>query len=243
MFNQPIRSPVLIGREREVATLQTLIDQARQGRGQVLLLSGEAGIGKSRLLAEGKRQAGEQGFLALQGNCFPTDRSAPYAPLLDLLSSSQTQDLLSSPAEPEPLARELARLFPGLLDHASGETPLQPLEPEQDKRRLFVALSQFFTGLADTQPVLLAVEDLHWSDETSLEFLHFLSRRCAAHRLFLVLTYRHDEMHPGLSKWLAQLDHEFVSTLFSKAEVEAICGPSFIGPARCRHQPSMPSMA
>ncbi len=228
MFNQPIRSPVLIGREREVATLQTLIDQARQGRGQVLLLSGEAGIGKSRLLAEGKRQAGEQGFLVLQGNCFPTDRSAPYAPLLDLLSSSQTQDLLfSSPAEPEPLARELARLFPGLLDHASGETPLQPLEPEQEKRRLFVALSQFFTGLASRQPVLLTVEDVHWSDETSLEFLHHLARRSARHSLLLVLTYRHDEIHSELRHWLAQLDRErlaqeSVLTPLSRSEVEAM---------------------
>ena len=96
MSNQPISSPVLIGRQREVAILQSLIDQVRQGRGQVLLLSGEAGIGKSRLLAEGKRQASEQGFLVLQGSCFPTDRSAPYAPLLDLLSASPTQELPDS---------------------------------------------------------------------------------------------------------------------------------------------------
>src|SRR5260370_13050074 len=77
MFNQPIRSPVLIGREREVATLQTLIDQARQGRGQVLLLSGEAGIGKSRLLAQRKSQAGAQRFLGLHGTCFPTRPPPP----------------------------------------------------------------------------------------------------------------------------------------------------------------------
>ena len=165
MSNQPISSPVLIGRQREVAILQSLIDQVRQGRGQVLLLSGEAGIGKSRLLAEGKRQASEQGFLVLQGSCFPTDRSAPYAPLLDLLSSSHTQELLSlSTPNPDPLARELARLFPGLLDHTSDETPLRAIEPEQEKRRLFVALSQFFTGFASNQLVLLTVEDLHWSD-------------------------------------------------------------------------------
>src|SRR2546421_2885133 len=91
MSNQPISSPVLIGRERERATLSALIDQVKQGHGQVLLLSGEAGIGKSRLLAEGKRQGSSQGFLVLQGTCFPTDRSSPYAPLLDLLSSSHTR--------------------------------------------------------------------------------------------------------------------------------------------------------
>src|SRR5260370_4766060 len=225
---QPISSPVLIGREREQAHLHALIDQVGQGHGQAILLSGEAGIGKSRLADEGKRQAGEQGILVLQGNGSPPARSAPYAPLLDLLPSSQTQDLLSpSPAEPSPLARELARLFPGLLDHASGETPLQPLEPEQEKRRLFVAFTQFFTGLASRQPVLLTVEDVHWSDETSLEFLHHLARRSARHPLLLVLTYRNDEIHSELRHWLAQLDRERLApesilTPLSRSEVEAM---------------------
>jgi predicted ATPase len=194
----------------------------------VLLLSGEAGIGKSRLLAEGKRHASQQGFLVLQGTCFPTDRSAPYAPLLDLLSSSQTQDLLSlSTANPKPLVRELARLFPGLVAHTTNDPASPPIEPEQDKRRLFVALSQFFTGVADTQPVLLAIEDLHWSDETSLEFLHYLARNSAPHPLLLVLTYRHDQTHSELRHWLAQLDrehlaHEVLLPHLSKAEVDAM---------------------
>jgi predicted ATPase len=122
------------------------------------------------------------------------------------------------------------------VEHASSDPSSPPIEPEQEKRRLFVVLSQFFTGLADTQPVLLTVEDLHWSDETSLEFLHFLARRCAAHPLLLVLTYRPDEMHPALSNWLAQLDrerlaHEFVLTPLSKAEVEAMLWAIFDRPS------------
>src|SRR5262249_19189661 len=155
----------------------------------------------------------------------------------DLLSSSQTHDLLSpSPAAPSLLARELARLFPGLLDHASGETPLQPLEPEQDKRRLFMALTQFFTALAARQPVLLTVEDAHWSDETSLEFLHHLARSSARHPLLLVLTYRNDEIHSELRHWLAQLDrehlaHEFVLTPLSRSEVEAMLRAIFDRPS------------
>jgi DNA-binding CsgD family transcriptional regulator/tetratricopeptide (TPR) repeat protein len=210
--NQPAGAPVLIGREREVATLRSLIDETRQGRGHVLLLSGEAGIGKSRLLAEGKRQASDQGLLVLQGACFPTDRSAPYAPLLDLLASSPARDLLSpSAATPTPLARALTRLFPGLLDPTSDDTPLHAIDPEQDQRRLFAALTQFFTDLATSRPLLLAVEDLHWGDETSLAFLYHLSRRCAHHPLLLVLTYRNDELHPGLRTWLAQLDRERVA--------------------------------
>jgi predicted ATPase len=92
---------------------------------------------------------------------------------------------------------------------------------------LFMALTQFFTGLASKQPILLTIEDLHWSDETSLEFLHYLARRCAAHPLLIVMIYRHDEIHSELRHWLAQLNRErlaqevFLPPL-SRGEVEAM---------------------
>jgi predicted ATPase len=127
--NKPVSSRVLIGRQAEVASLHALIDQAGQGHGQVVLLSGEAGVGKSRLAAEVKTQAQAQGFLILQGNCFPTDRSAPYAPLLDLLGSSQTKELLSlATVHLAPLARELALLHPDLVPLPAGETQVRPIE-------------------------------------------------------------------------------------------------------------------
>jgi DNA-binding CsgD family transcriptional regulator/Tfp pilus assembly protein PilF len=222
--NRPVSSPVLIGRQVEVASLQALIDQAKKGQGQVVLLSGEAGVGKSRLATEVKTQARAQGVLMLQGNCFPTDRSTPYAPLLDLLVSSQAKELLSlSSANLEPLAL----LHPDLVPLSSSETQVPSLHPEQEKRGLFVTLTQFFISLTTKQPALLLVEDIHWSDEASLEFLHTLARRCVAHPLLLFLTYRNDEVHPGLSNWLAQLDRErlaqeFVLTPLSRSEVAAL---------------------
>ena len=97
----------------------------------------------------------------------------------------------------EPLARELALLHPSLVPLPSGETQVRPHDPGQDKRRLLVALTQFFTGLATQQPGLFTVADLHWNDATSLEFLHHLACRCAHHPLLLVLTYRSDKAHPG----------------------------------------------
>jgi predicted ATPase len=247
--NQPIYSPVLIGRGREQAHLHALINQVNREQGQTILLSGEAGIGKSRLARDGRRQANEQGFLVLQGTCFSTDRSAPYAPLLDLLSSSPIQDLLShSTSETDPLVRELAGLFPGLVDCASGETSWRPIEPEQEKRRLFMALTRFFTDLTSKQPVLLLVEDLHWSDEMSLEFLQYLARRCAAYPLLLVLTYRHDEIHAALRNFLAYLDrerlaHEICLTPLTLHEVEAMVQAILIGNPRYRLQRWTPSMS
>jgi DNA-binding CsgD family transcriptional regulator len=209
VFNKPVICPILIGRQVELAILNTLVEQAGKGQGQMVLLSGEAGIGKSRLAAEVKTQAHEQGFLLLQGNCFPTDRSSPYAPLLDLLGSSRTKELLSlSTINLEPLARELALLHPDLVPLSPGETQSRSLEPEQEKRRLFVALTHFFTSFAAKQPILLTIEDIHWSDETSLEFLHYLARHCASYPLLILATYRSDEVLPSLKHWLAQLDRE-----------------------------------
>jgi predicted ATPase len=221
--NKPIVCPVLIGRAADLTALHALIDQAKRGEGQVALLSGEAGIGKSRLVAEGKTYALAQGFRLLQGNCFPGDTSCPYAPLLDLLRSHfASQSRTEIPTELRPFAREFAQLIPDLvhvLPESAPMLPLTPLGPEQEKRLLFEALTRWFIGLATKQPVLLVIEDVHWSDDTSLEWLHYLARRCASYPLLLLATYRNDEVGSSLSHWLTQLDRERLAQEFLLARL------------------------
>ncbi|OLB57729.1 MAG: hypothetical protein AUF64_05450 [Chloroflexi bacterium 13_1_20CM_54_36] len=214
----PIVCPIVIGRTAELTALHLLLERAKSGTGQVVLLSGEAGIGKSRLAAEAKTDATAQGFLLLQSQCFPTDRSCPCAPLLELLRSHfATSSPEQVATEMGSLAPALSPLLPDLLPRPSDLPPLPPLAPEHEKRRLFAALAHLFLRQATKQAVLLIVEDLHWSDETSLDFLHFLARRCAASPLLVLLTYRSDEVHPSLSHFLAQLDRERLAQEFALA--------------------------
>src|SRR6266496_1970876 len=199
--------PTLIGREKQLTTLQQRISHAKGSKGGLALISGEAGIGKSRMVAEAKTYATTQGFLLLQGNCFPTDLTCPYAPLLDLLRSLVASNPKASlTAAVETLARDIFPLLPELVPDQT--IPPPRLEPEQEKHRLFAVLATFFLHLSTQSPVLLIIEDVHWSDDTSLDFLHYLVRRSASHPLLLLVTYRHDEMQPELSNWLAQLDRE-----------------------------------
>jgi len=221
----PMIMPHLVGRASQLATLQLLVEQAKRGEGHLVLISGEAGIGKSRLVTELKTSTTSQGFLLLQGNCFPTDVTYPYAPLLDLLrslfashpeASGQPQGSSPHTAPPLPLhvraglapaLERLARdLFPLLPELVSDQAmPLLPLEPEQEKRRLFAVLATFFTSLSASSPLLIIIEDVHWSDSTSLDFLHQLARRTGSHPLLLLVTYRQEEIRAELSNWLAQL--------------------------------------
>jgi DNA-binding CsgD family transcriptional regulator len=110
-----------------------------------------------------------------------------------------------------PFAREFAPLLPDVVHTLPNLTilpPLPSLDPEQEKRRLFAALAHVFLSQAAERPLLLVVEDLHWSDDTSLELLQYVARRCATQPLLVLLTYRSDEIHPTLSHWLAELDRE-----------------------------------
>ncbi len=217
--NKPIVCPVLIGRAADLTALHVLIDQAKRGEGQVALISGEAGIGKSRLVAETKTYAANQGFLLLQGNCFQADRAFPYAPFLDLLrscfsgSSPQTRhhDLT-------PFAQELSQFLPDVTPLIPESTPLMvpsSPDPQQKKRRLFALLLHFFTQQTTHQPLLFIVEDLHWSDETSLELLLYLARGCTHLPILFVLTYRSDEVSPELRHCLAEFDREHLAQDFS----------------------------
>jgi predicted ATPase/DNA-binding NarL/FixJ family response regulator len=239
-FNKPVVCPILIGRTSDLSTLRLLVDQAKSGQGQVALVSGEAGIGKSRLVAEVKTFAASHDFRLLQGNCFPTDHAIPYAPLLDLLRPHFSRHSSALPAtEIEPIAQAFLPLLPDLGHVFAGEPPppTRPsLDPEQERRHRFEFLAHFLTSQARMHPILLVVEDLHWSDDTSLEFLHYLARRCAIHPLLLLLTYRSDEVRPSLRHFLAQLDRERLAqevslARLSRDEVEAMLRAIFSLPS------------
>lgn len=205
--NKPVLCPKIIGRTPEFTALGSLVEQAKAGQGHVALIAGEAGIGKSRLVSEVRASASLEGFLVLQGACFPADITYPYAPLLDLLRSLVAfHPNASLTADVQTLAQNIFPLLPELVSDQA--IPLPRLEPEQEKHRLFAVLATFFLRLSTQSPLLLIIEDIHWSDDTSLDFLHYLARRSVSQPLLLLVTYRHDEMQPALSNWLAQLDRE-----------------------------------
>ena len=214
-FDKPVVCPTLIGREPDLAALHALIDRAKNGKGQIVLLSGEAGVGKSRLVTETKTYAAVQGFLLLQGNCFPTDLSCPYAPLLDLLRTHFAHRAPTEiAADLGPSAHTLFPLLPDVIPPSPETAIIVSSDPEQAKRLLFAVLTQFFINQTAKQPVLLVVEDLHWCDDVSLEFLHYLARRCSSQPLLVLLTYRNDEVRPNLAHMLAQVDRERLAQEF-----------------------------
>ena len=227
LLNKPVVCPVVIGRTTELTVIYQLIENTKSGQGQVALLSGEAGIGKSRLVAEAKTYAMDS-MCILEGNCFEFDQSYPYAPVLDLLrtffNTHTFKDFLQSSGS---VASEFIKLFPELDNGLFDISVLSEGDPQQEKRRLFATLAQFFIYQSSKQPVLLIVEDLHWADDSSLEFLLYLSRRCTNQPILMMFTYRNDEIHANLRHWLAQLERErliqeLALTRFTPNDVEAM---------------------
>lgn len=205
--------PVLVGRAHDLTHIQRITDQARNGQRQVVLVSGEAGIGKSRLVAEAKAYATTHGFcLLLEGQCLQSDRAVPYMPLLDLFracvdhltSRSRTGAMPAFGATLARLLPELALVFPDL----AALPPRSSAKPEEEKRQLFAVMTHFVTEQAARRPVLIIVEDVHWCDDLSLDFLLHLARRCRHVPLLLLVTYRSEERYPPLGQWLGQLDRE-----------------------------------
>lgn len=188
-----------------------------------MLISGEAGIGKSRLVRETRAIAAGFGCLVWQGNCYEQDRALPFAPVIELLRS-QLEQANGGSLAPTPLAHLLPEL---------GDAPASG-EPEQDKRKLYESLAAVLTARTPTVQQtahdagrITVVEDLHWADEASLDFLLFLSRRMVRQPALLVLTYRSDDVGPGLERFLAALDRERLASEIelkplSRIEIESV---------------------
>jgi DNA-binding CsgD family transcriptional regulator/tetratricopeptide (TPR) repeat protein len=208
---QRISSPVLVGRAGEVARLRAALERAAAGQPATVVVAGEAGVGKTRLMGELFRQASELGAVALTGGCLDVgDGVLAYAPLVEALRS------LAGLLEPEELERalggargELARLVPELAPPAAAPGDLAPEEPvggPLTPSRLFELLLGVLHRLAERAPVLLVVEDLHWADRSTRDLLGFLVRNLRGGAA-LVLTYRSDELHRRhpLRPFLAEL--------------------------------------
>ncbi|MES2306370.1 MAG: AAA family ATPase [Gemmatimonadota bacterium] len=205
--DQRVVCPELIGRAAPLATAQHTLARARDAHGSTLLISGEAGIGKSRMVRETITHARSLGFVSLIGTCFQADRTSPYAPLLDLV---QVLAATTSPALAAhcfaPAAPELLALFPELATIFPEATPAPSRDPEESRRRLHHAMTSAVHQLARTQPVLLTFEDVHWSDDATLDLLRTLARQLVSHRVVLALVFRNDEIDSDLARLLADLD-------------------------------------
>jgi class 3 adenylate cyclase len=184
--------PVLVGRESEVTELEDALLAANRGDGQIVLMAGEAGVGKSRLAAELQRRAAKIGMTTLSGGCSEADLALPYLPFLEALGNYLTAaNLEDVRRELGSLRRELAHLFPQLEPDALRDTG----DPTQAKLRLFEAIIALLRIAAHQSGLLLVLEDLHWSDASTRELFDYLTRRLRGMRIMVLGTYRVDEMH------------------------------------------------
>src|SRR3954452_6129915 len=172
-YIQPRICPVVIGRERELAVGARLLEEAASGHATFLLLTGEAGVGKRRMLREVTETASRAGFRLLVGICQEHDRDFPFAPFLDAFRQhirGMAPDAVAAIVGPERAI--FARLLPelGLIER---DVP-PPLPPEQEKRCIYDAFVSLSPRLAREAPLLVAQEVLHWDYATSLELLKLL---------------------------------------------------------------------
>jgi len=164
----------IVGRDREQGLFRAHLDAAIEGSGGLVLVSGEAGIGKTTLIQEFAAQARERGVLVLSGGCYDLTTTPPYGPWNEALLSYR-------PGEGQP---SVPPSFDNLAEPGGAAS----------QAAMFANLRQFVSELSRAQPLIIILEDLHWSDQVSLELLRYLSRNLVEIALLIVGTYRDDEI-------------------------------------------------
>jgi predicted ATPase len=183
-----------VGRAEELERLLGLLDRAERGRPAVGLIAGDAGVGKTRLLAELAARAEGRGVRVLVGGCMEVgDVGLPYVPFVDAF-----RDLGTGPGETEvaaPLAAALPSLGRLLPEVATGQGAAPPPGDGFERVQLFDGVLSLLVRLSELAPLLLVIEDLHWADRSTRDLLAFLIRTLRGGRVALVASYRSDELH------------------------------------------------
>jgi predicted ATPase/class 3 adenylate cyclase len=219
----------LVGREQEVGLLVDRWEQVKEGRGQVVLLSGEPGIGKSRLAYTLREHVTAEGSLLFESRCSPYFQHSAFYPLIEGLQRTLLLSRFDTDSEKvAALERALTLynqqenlpLFTALLSlPPPAHYPALTLTPQKQKERTLQALAELFMAQAERQATVVVWEDLHWVDPSSLEFLSMLIEQIPTTKLLLLLTFR-SEFAPGWKprSHLAQL----VLNRLGKQQVEVM---------------------
>ncbi len=189
-----------VSRARELALLESLLTQVEDGRGQAVVLAGDAGIGKTRLLHEFRRRT--RGRAAwLQGAGVSFGSAIPFHPLIDLLKNAfsiqpgDSDEVIGDRIERATAAlgdafRPSVRFLRSLLSIDPGDGSVAPLDPKLLRAGIFEAIGRFLHASSQAQPVIVVLEDLHWMDQATGEFLAMMAESLASGRILLCATHR-----------------------------------------------------
>ena len=200
----------LVERDDQRANLRRAVNEALGGRGRLVLVAGEAGVGKTRLVAELAAEADARGMRVLTGHCVDSDSAAPYLPFVEMI-----EEAASNPRSPLTLkealrgvAPEVARIAPALRRLMPGIGPAVELPPELAQRYVWNSMGEFLTRAAQRLPLLLVLEDLHWADESTVLLMEYLAPLLPELPVLVIGTYRDGEVdiaHP-MSRVISQLE-------------------------------------
>ena len=197
-IQERLRQMPFTGRETELGDLKGRLADTALGRGGVVMLVGEPGIGKTRLAEELSTDARREGWSVAWGRCFEGDWMPAYAPFAEVIES------LALTGEPDRLQSDLAsngpvlaQLVPKLHDALPGMEPPANLQPDEERFRLLDAVAHHLLGRSEQRPLLVCLDDLHWADAGSVAMLTHLANLMSKHRLLVLGTYRGSEVGPG----------------------------------------------
>jgi DNA-binding SARP family transcriptional activator len=188
-----------VGRDDELARLLNQLDQSWRGDGRLVLIQGEPGIGKSRLLDELARLAAGRGTRVLAARAYEMESDLPYAPVVEALSGFLRTKV--DPAEVVPAlgqwGPQLASLIPTLRDLVPDLPHHQAFRADAERAALIAGLTHLLLSLARARPLVLQLDDLQWADTSTLQWLHHLARRLPGEPVLVVGAYRTGEIDTG----------------------------------------------
>ena len=206
---------VFVGREAELVKLDAALEDALAGQGRLVLVAGEAGIGKTRIAEQLVARAQARAARAVWGRCFEAEGTPAYWPWIQLLRAyAATRPATALRAELGIGASEVAQLLPEVAAAMPDLEPPPSLDPETARFRLFDAVATLLRRGARDTGLVVVLDDLHWADRSSLLLLEFVARDLAQARLLLVGTYRDVEVsrHHPLNDTLAELIRQPVTS-------------------------------